>query len=81
MSLPKKPSITSLIRQVTDWNTAHPLPGTSVIVKLDDGTELATRTRSEAYVLSGHSAVIMLDGVSGAYSLNRVRHNPQTSKA
>lgn len=73
---PKPPSMTQLIRQVADWNTAHPLPGVPVIVKLDDGTERATRTQSEAQILGGHSAVIWLDGISGAYSLNRVRHNP-----
>jgi hypothetical protein len=73
--------MTALIRQVADWNTAHPLPGTPVIVKLDDGTEKQTRTQGEAFILQGHSAVIFLDGVHGAYSLNRVRHNPQPVEA
>lgn len=78
---PKRPSMASLIRQVADWNTAHPLPGTPVIVKLDDGSEVQTRTQGDAFILGGHSAVIFLDGISGAYSLNRVRHNPQPVKA
>lgn len=75
---PKPPSLASLQRQVRDWNTAHPLPGVPVIVRLDDGSEKETRTQTEAMILGGHSAVIMLDGISGAYSLNRVRHAPKT---
>lgn len=75
---PKRPSIAALTRQVTDWNTAHPLPGTPIIVKLDNGSEFETQTTSEAYILSGHSAVIQAAGIVGCYSLNRVRHNPKT---
>ncbi|WP_374650281.1 hypothetical protein [Rhizorhabdus sp.] len=33
---------------------------------------MITRTRSKAEVLSGHSAVIWLDGISGCYLLDRV---------
>ncbi|CAO3439810.1 hypothetical protein [Azospirillum argentinense] len=38
----------------------------------DDGTSHITVTTSEAWVLSGHSAVILLKGISGCYLLNRV---------
>ena len=41
--------------------------------------KLRTRTRSEAQVLSGHSAVIWLDGVRGCYLLDRVRAIPETA--
>ncbi len=76
MTPPKRPSLAALKRQVNDWNSAHPLPGVPVIVKLDDGSEKATRTQSEAQILGDHSAVIWLDGISGCYALDRVRHNP-----
>lgn len=46
--------------------------GTPVRVRLDSGREIDTKTRSAGWLLSGHSAVIMLDGISGAYSLERV---------
>jgi hypothetical protein len=35
-----------------------------------------TRTRSAAYVLSGHTAVVFVDGVSGCVALDAV--NPVT---
>jgi len=47
--------------------------GTDVIVTMDDGQEIRTKTRSEAQMMGGHSPVIWLDGISGAYSLRRVR--------
>lgn len=54
------------------WNEEHAI-GTPVIVTRDNGEELRTKTRSAAWVLSGHSAVIMVDGISGCYALERVR--------
>lgn len=59
------------------WNTEHVI-GTHVVLTRDDNVKLRTRTRSEAQVLSGHSAVIWLDGVSGCYLLDRVRAIPET---
>lgn len=56
---------------VDDWNRAHQV-GIEVEYRLDDGAVKQTRTRSEAWVLSGHTAVIMLDGVAGCYALHRV---------
>lgn len=53
--------------------------GTPVVVTKDDGTELSTKTRSVAWMLGassqhpGHTAVIMVDGISGGYGLWRVR--------
>ena len=47
--------------------------GDEVFVKLDGVEEpFKTRTRTEAQILSGHSAVIWLENVSGAYLLDRV---------
>jgi hypothetical protein len=53
--------------------------GTPVIVTKDDGTEFKTKTRSIPWMLGassrdpGHTAVIMVDGISGGYGLWRVR--------
>lgn len=66
------------VKLVQDWNAMHPV-GIDVIVKKDDQTEQRTTTRSAAYMLGangdypGHTAVIMLDGISGCYELERVR--------
>ncbi len=53
------------------FNKAYPV-GTGVNVLLDGGEIRQTVTTSEAQVLSGHSAVIWLKGVSGCYLLDRV---------
>jgi hypothetical protein len=53
------------------WNRGNPI-GTHVILTKDNGSKVPTRTRSEAQVLSGHSAVIWVDAVSGCYLLDRV---------
>lgn len=59
-------------KMVADWNAAHPLPGAAVEVRLDSGEVRRTVTESEAQMLSGHTAVIWLEGISGAYALDRV---------
>lgn len=58
--------------QCDAWNAGHVI-GTEVVLTRDDDVQVRTRTRSDAQVLSGHSAVIWLDGVSGCYHLDRVR--------
>lgn len=47
--------------------------GTEVVVVKDDRSEVRTRTKSGGFLLGGHTACIMLEGVSGCYSLERVR--------
>jgi hypothetical protein len=59
------------VKAVADWNAKHPI-GTPVNVKLDGGETRETVTRSVAEVLSGHSAVIWLEGIRGCYLLDRV---------
>lgn len=54
------------------WNQHRPT-GTKVEVRLDDGSIRNTTTRSEAWLMGGHTAVIMLEGISGGYMLERVR--------
>lgn len=50
--------------------------GTDVMVRRDSGAEMSSKTRSAPWLLGGHTAVIMLEGISGAYSLDRVRRMP-----
>lgn len=68
----KRPNIAKLQKQCDDWNAAHPI-GTAVELHKDGGEYFPTKTRSEAQVLSGHSAVIWVEGVSGCYLLSRVK--------
>ena len=60
------------LRAVHAWNQKNPV-GTKVIVALDSGKEKTTTTASDAWLLGGHSAVVMLDGVSGCYALGKVK--------
>lgn len=71
----KRPSLAKLQKQCDDWNAAHPV-GTPVVLRTDTRGDIPTKTRSAAEVLSGHSAVVWLDGVSGCYALDRVKVTP-----
>jgi hypothetical protein len=66
----KPPGPKALEHIVKLWNSKYPV-GTKVQVRkvLTDVAFIETVTTSEAYVLSGHSAVIMLKGISGCYAL------------
>jgi hypothetical protein len=59
-------------RLVTAWNAQH-RPGIRVIVQGDDGKPFKTTTRSEAWLVGGHTAVINLTGISGGFRLDRVK--------
>ena len=67
----RRKSSAALERQVDDFNAAYAV-GQPVIVRLDSGQLLQTVTRSEAQILSGHSAVIWIEGISGCYLLDCV---------
>lgn len=56
---------------IEEWNAWY-LPGHPVIVTKDDGTEVQTNTRSEAWDLCG-TPVVLLDGISGGYRLSRCK--------
>lgn len=71
MKRPKLPSPRELELGVENWNLKHAV-GCAVTVRMDNGEIRQTRTRSAAQVLSGHSAVIWLEGISGCYLLSRV---------
>ena len=58
--------------EVDQWNSVFPV-GTSVWYRTDGGSELPDKTRSEAELLSGHTAVIWLEGKSGCVALDRVK--------
>ena len=46
--------------------------GQNVVVKKDDGKLYLMKATSEPWLLGGHTEVIMLDKISGCYSLDRV---------
>lgn len=68
---PARKSAEQLQAACDNFNAAHQV-GTAVSVLLDGGEVRETVTTSEAQVLSGHTAVIWLDGVCGCYLLERV---------
>lgn len=60
------------------WNERHPI-GTPVIVTRDLGEEQRTVTRSSAWTLGSGHPVVMVVGISGGYSLERVRPTTDTA--
>jgi hypothetical protein len=74
---PARPNPAALQRQCDDWNAHYPI-GQAVTLQKDKFSAsdiregVSTVTRSKAEVLSGHSAVIWLEGISGCYLLDRV---------
>lgn len=64
-------STAKLQAQCEAFNSKYPV-GQKVSVRKDAGDGMVTVTRSKAEVLSGHSAVILLEGISGCYLLDRV---------
>lgn len=65
---------------VAAWK--HP-EGTPVVVHLDTGARFETVTRSLPWMLGenssgkgGHTAVILVEGISGCYALERVKPIP-----
>lgn len=72
----KRPNLKKLQAECDAFNAANVL-GARVLVQLDGRADLMeTITRSEAQILSGHSAVIWLDGITGCYLLDRVKPVP-----
>lgn len=64
--------IAVLQHQCDEFNSSYPV-GQRVTVLKDSGERVLTNTRSIAQVLSGHSAVIWLEGITGCYLLDRVK--------
>ena len=53
------------------FNENNP-PGTPVTVIKDFGEKFKTKVKHPAQILSGHTAVVWLEDISGAYILDRV---------
>jgi hypothetical protein len=71
MRKPKRKTQREMELEVENWNLKNKV-GSFVRVRLDSGHEVETTTRSEAQMLSGHTPVVFLDGISGCYLLDRV---------
>lgn len=59
------------LSKVKIFNKKHPV-GSLVVVILDRGEKVETKVRFPAQVLSGHTPVVWLEGISGCYHLDRV---------
>jgi len=64
-------SMETMRSKVEVFNKYHS-PGSRVFVIKDDGEKFSTTVRAKAQILSGHTAVVWLDGITGCYDLNRV---------
>lgn len=59
-------------QQVDAFNAQFQV-GSEVMLKKDFvETPIRTKTTSEAFILSGHTAVVFLEGVSGCYMVSHV---------
>jgi len=67
---PHRPNPKQLRQAVADWNLQHGI-GRKVKVTKDDGDTVVSRTSSMAWIMGDHSAVIMIEGIVGAYRLDR----------
>ncbi len=65
----------NLEKQCEEWNAQNAV-GVPVHYRDDTGKMIETATRGEAYVLSGHTAVIFVDKFSGCVKLDRVTVRP-----
>ena len=70
-----QPNPRKLAAAIRRWNSSNKI-GARVSYTKDDGRFLTTCTRSDASILSDHTAVIWLDGISGCVALDRVQALP-----
>ena len=71
-------SIEVMESKVRAFNRRNPVGKTVTVIK-DLGEEIETRVKYPAEVLSGHTPVVWLDGISGAYLLDRVISYPASA--
>ena len=69
---PRRPSAAAEERDVKEWNRKYPV-GTPVEVRMDDGSTRRGKTLWPASMMAERIAVAWVEGISGAYRLNRVR--------
>jgi hypothetical protein len=67
-------------RKAEAFNARHHI-GTPVYYRTDQNGIVETRTRTNASVLSGHTAVVWLDDITGCVSLERVTPRAEQSGA
>lgn len=58
--------------EIDTWNEFYPV-GSPCLVRHDDGIEREHHTTSPAWMLGSGHAAVKLSGISGGYSLDRVR--------
>ncbi len=68
---PTQPSALQLNQQVTSWNARYPV-GSSVSYR-SRSKLIGTKTTSEAWLMGGHSVVVLLEGVTGGVSINHLK--------
>ena len=75
---PRQPDMADLMLQAKRWNEAHPV-GTEVLYHpVIGGTEARRRrTRSEAFVLSGHTVCVFLEDETGCVALDACTEAPK----
>ena len=71
----KAPNPKAQQKMVDDWNAKHPI-GTALtrykyVSPFIEPSE--TKTRSEAWLMGGHTAMVQVDGVAGGVSLESVK--------
>lgn len=72
MNRPKPKTAEQLAKEVATFNQ-QVKEGDTVIVTMDDKSTVETVTESEAFVMGGHSAMVRMSGIRGAYLLDRVK--------
>lgn len=50
--------------------------GTEVSVRRDNGETLITITLSKPWMLGGHTPVVVVEGISGCFTLDRIEPRP-----
>jgi hypothetical protein len=69
--MPQMKAPAELAKQVERFNRACPV-GSPVTVRLDSGEVRTTTVTREAALLGGHMPVAWVDGIAGAYLLDRI---------
>lgn len=75
----KKPTPATERKLVEKFNANNAL-GAPVVVRMDSGELRKTTTRSAAQLLGGHTAVVWLHGIPGAYSLRCIQPKARAMK-
>lgn len=73
----RRPNLAKLQKAVDDWNQSIKVGDEIEYYPLtDEPTCTRHKTRSEAIVLSGHTAVVWLEGRSGCVALDHCKRVP-----